>query len=131
MLDEFLVFSKQGGLMVVRIRLGKGHPVKRKRGKNRHLALAGGALLIPGSLMAYVLGFWRLAADMGIVKEFGIQGTFSHWQLWMAAAVLLHMFSSILTRYGRDGSLRIPSVLIPRFLPLRGAAEQSQAGPIA
>ena len=59
--------------MVVRIRLRKGPPVTRKRGKNRHLALACGALLIPASLMAYVLGFWRLASDMGMAREFAIK----------------------------------------------------------
>ena len=117
--------------MVVRIRLRKGPPVKRTRGKNRHLALAFGALLIPGSLMAYVLGFWRLAADMGMVREFGIKGTFSHWQLWMAAAVLLHICSSILNRYARAGSWHIPSVLIPRFLPLRTVADDSEPGRFA
>jgi hypothetical protein len=112
--------------MVVRIRLRKGPPVKRKRGKNRHLASAFGALLIPGSLMAYVLGFWRLAADMGLVREFGIKGTFSHWQLWMAGAILLHIGSSILSRYGRGGTLEIPSVLIPRFLPLHANTHDSE-----
>jgi hypothetical protein len=114
--------------MVVRILLRKGPPVKRKRGKNRHLALACGALLIPGSLMAYVLGFWRLAADMGVVREFAIKGTFSHWQLWIAAGVMLHICSSILNRYGHGGSLQIPSVLTPRFLPLHTGANESERG---
>jgi hypothetical protein len=110
--------------MVVRIRLGKGRPVTRKRGKNRHLAAALGALLIPACLMAYVLGFWRVASDMGITGEFGIKGTFSHWQLWMATAVALHVLATILNRYGRGGDLEIPSVLTPHFLPLHAPDEK-------
>jgi hypothetical protein len=113
--------------MVVRIRFHKGRPVARKRGKNRHLASAFGALLIPASLMAYVLGFWRLASDMGMAGEFGIRGTFSHWQVWIATGVLLHVLSSILSRYGRGGDLEIPSVLTPRFLPLHAGEEESKA----
>src|SRR5262245_2926339 len=101
--------------MKVRIRLQTGRPIQRKRGKNRHLALAGGALLIPASLMAYVLGFWRLASDMGVAGEFGIRGVFSHWQLWMAVAVVLHLSASVLNRYGRGGDLHLPRVLMPRL----------------
>jgi hypothetical protein len=105
--------------MIVRIRLGTGRPIQRKRGKNRHLALACGALLIPASLMAYVLGFWRLASDMGFAAEPGISGVFSHWQVWIAAAVFLHAAASILNRYGRRGVFQMPEVLNPRMLPLR------------
>jgi len=114
--------------MVVRIRLQKGRPVR--RGKNRHLASASGALLIPVALMAYVLGFWSLASDMGLTGEFGIKGTFSHWQLWMAAAVLLHVLSSILSRYGRSGDFEIPEVLTPHFAPFHaGDADKSPERP--
>ena len=105
--------------MKVRIRLGTGPQVQRKRGKNRQLAFAGGALLIPAALMAYVLGFWGLAADIGMVAEFGIRGMFSHWQLWMALAVAFHLSATILNRYGRSGELHVPPVLIPRILPFR------------
>ena len=105
--------------MKVRIRLSTGRPVQRKRGKNRHLALAGGALLIPASLMAYVLGFWSLASDMGVAGPFGIHGIFSHWQLWMAVAVSVHVLASVFNRYGRGGELEVPRVLAPRILPLR------------
>jgi hypothetical protein len=90
------------------------------------LALACGALLIPASLMAYVLGFWRLASDMGMAREFAIRGTFSHWQLWMAAAVLLHLSSYVLNRYGRGGELHVPRVLTPHFLPLRTADQEAE-----
>ena len=105
--------------MKVRIRLATGRPLQRKRGKNRHLALAVGALLIPASLMAYVLGFWGLASDIGVAGPFGFHGVFSHWQLWMAVAVSLHVIASIFNRYGRGGELEVPRVLTPRILPLR------------
>jgi len=105
--------------MKVRIQFRTGRPVQRKTGKNRHLALAGGALLIPAALMAYVLGFWRLASDMGVAGEFGIRGVFSHWQLWMAVAAALHVAASVLNKYGRGGDLQVPRVLTPRILPFR------------
>jgi len=118
----FLLDSKSRRLlMIVRIRFGTGRPIQRKLGKNRHLALACGALLIPVSLMAYVLGFWRLASDMGFVAGPGITGVFSHWQVWIATAVLLHAAASMLTRYGRRGRFQIPQVLNPRMLPFRAS----------
>jgi len=103
--------------MIARIRLKQGGPVRRKRGKNRHLALAFGALLIPASLMAYVLGFWRLASDMGLAGEFGISGWFSHWQIWIACGLLIHIMASALTRYGRGGDFEVPRLLSFRLFP--------------
>jgi hypothetical protein len=113
--------------MIVRIRLGTGRPIQRKLGKNRHLALACGALLIPASLMAYALGFWRLASDMGFAAEPGITGFFSHWQVCVAVAAFLHATSSILNRYGRRGQFQIPQVLNPRLLPLRSVSSRRRA----
>jgi len=114
--------------MIVRIRLGTGRPIQRKPGKNRHLALACAALLVPVALMAYVLGFWRLAADMGFVAQPGIIGVFAHWQIWIGAAVFLHLVSSMLNRYGRRGQFEVPPVLNPRILPFR-ASFRRRAGP--
>jgi hypothetical protein len=71
------------------------------------------------SLMAYALGAWGLASDMGAAGESGVQGIFSHWQVWVAVGVLLNVVTSILNRYGRGGELEAPEVLTPRFLPLR------------
>jgi hypothetical protein len=107
--------------MIVRIQMGAGRRVQRKAGKNRHLALACGALLVPAALMAYVLAFWRLASDMGIVAPSGITGPFSHWQVSMGAAVFLHAVSSVLNRYGRQGEFHLPHVLKLRMLPLRAS----------
>jgi len=101
--------------MIVRIKLGRGHAFRRTHGKNRHLALAGGALLIPASLMAYVLGFWRLTSDIGVTREFAIGGLFSHWQVWICLAATLHIAATVLNRYGRGGEFHLPRVLMIHF----------------
>ena len=111
--------------MIVRIQLRQGQPVRRTRGKNREVALASGALLIPASLMAYVLGFWRLASDLGVTNEFAIRGVFSHWQIWIVTAVVLHVAAGVLSRYGRGGQFHLPSALTFRF----GAAPEQAADP--
>ena len=105
--------------MKVRVRLHTGRPIRRGPGKNRQIALSGGALLVPAALMAYVLGAWSLASEMGMSGAFGISGLFSHWQVWIAIAVMLHVGSFILTRYGRGGNLNLPRVFQPRILPFR------------
>src|SRR4051812_45331375 len=97
--------------MIARIRLKQGRPVRRIHGKNRNVALAFASLLIPAALMAYALGFWRLASDMGVAGEFGIQGLFSHWQIWIAMGVALNAISFSLNRYGRGGVLEMPRLL--------------------
>lgn len=113
--------------MKVRIQLGAGRRVQRKPGKNRHLALACGALLMPVSLMAYAVGFWRLGSDMGLLAESGITGWFSHWQVAIAVAVALHATSSILNRYGRRGEFQMPRVLSLRIPPLRESESRRRA----
>jgi hypothetical protein len=112
--------------MIVRIQLGTGRRIQRKAGKNRNLALACGALLIPAALMAYVLAFWRLGSDMGMVAPSGVTGPFSHWQVSIAAAVFLHAGSSVLNRYGRQGEFHLPRVLKLSILPLRTPAAQPE-----
>ena len=101
--------------MIVRLKLRRGPTVARKPGKNRHLALASSALLTPISLMAYVLGCWRLAADMGMAGAFVFDGLFSHWQIWIALALALHATASLLNRYGRGQDLPAPRVLMLRL----------------
>ena len=89
--------------MVVRIRFGRGRQVLLATRKNRKLALALGALMTPGAVMASVLGLCRLTADMKLTGEFGIStGLFSHWQVWMVFAALLQGGAWILNRYGHD-----------------------------
>ncbi len=114
--------------MMVRIKLRLGPPVQRKVGKNRQVASAIGALLMPAALLAYVLGVWRLASDLGMAGEFAITGLFSHWQVWISIAAALHIASVSLNRYGRGGTLKGPRLLhfrqpedaaLPKKVPLR------------
>lgn len=112
--------------MIVKIRFPEGRPRQSQHrsrwGSNRELAAAAGALLIPASLMAYSLGFWRLASDMGLAGQFDITGAFSHWQLWIGLGVLLHTGAITLNRYSRGEDLEMPRVLTA--LPgRRGVAE--------
>jgi hypothetical protein len=89
--------------MVVRIRFGKSSKLGRKRQKNRRLALVLAALLPPSALAAAVLAIWRIAADLNWTNSFAISsGIFSHWQVWLGAAVALQMCARALNRYGKS-----------------------------
>ncbi len=89
--------------MVIRIRLKDGPFIQQKRGKNRQLALAMAALLTPAAVMALVLGFWRFTSDLHWTAQFAIaKGPFSHWQVWVAAAITLEAAAIKLNRYGRS-----------------------------
>jgi hypothetical protein len=88
--------------MVVRIRFGKGPKVGKKRRGNRRFALAIAALLPPAAFLAGVLGAWRIAADLNWTNSFAIpSGIFSHWQVWLGAAIALQLCARFLNRYGR------------------------------
>lgn len=88
--------------MIVRIRLGSGRKVQRKRRKNQHVALALASLLTPGAVMACVLALWRLAADVGDTSQFPItNGLFSHWQVWFGTAAIVQFLAIVLNRYGK------------------------------
>jgi len=90
--------------MVVRIRFGKGSKLGIKRRKNRRLALLLAVLLPPSALASAVLGVWSIAADLNLANSFAISsGVFSHWHIWMAAAVLLQLCARLLNRYGKSG----------------------------
>ena len=90
--------------MVVRIRFGKGTRVGIKRRKNKRIALAVAALLPPAAFLAGVLGVWRIAADLNWTNSFAIpSGIFSHWQVWLGAAIGLQVCARALNRYGKGG----------------------------
>jgi len=58
------------------------------------------ALLSPASVMALVLGLWRLTADLDWTGSFLIsKGFFSHWQVWMALAIGLKLGASALAPF--------------------------------
>jgi len=89
--------------MVVRIRFGKGPSIGRQRRKNRRIALAAAGLLTPAALLVALVGVWRLTADLGFTAGFVIaSGLFSHWQIWVATAVLLEVCARVLVRYARS-----------------------------
>jgi len=68
------------------------------------------ALLTPASFLASVLTLWRIAADLNWTGKFAIaSGVFSHWQVWMVAAVILQLCSRVLARYGKSED-RNPSI---------------------
>ena len=88
--------------MLVRIRFGKGPRVALRRGKNRRVAAAVAALLTPAGVIAFVFAFWRVGADLNWTNSFAIpSGLFSHWQVWLGAAILLQTGAHLLNRYGR------------------------------
>ena len=94
--------------MIVRIKLNVGPQIKKTTGKNRNTALAIASLVTPATLLAFVLAFWRMAADMGVTSAFPItDGLFSHWQVWLAIALCAQLFTTVLNRYGRDGHFKI------------------------
>jgi hypothetical protein len=89
--------------MLVRIRFAKGPQVDKKRRKNQRTALLVGTLLNPMAAMAAVLALWRIAADLNWTSSFAIDsGFFSHWQVWLGAAVILQVCARMLNRYGKS-----------------------------
>jgi hypothetical protein len=67
------------------------------------MALAAAVLLTPAAFLVGVVGLWRLTADLGFTAGFAISsGIFSHWQVWLAMAVLLQVCARLLNRYGKS-----------------------------
>jgi hypothetical protein len=91
--------------MTVRIRLGEGPTIRPRRVSKRRYAQGLAAFLTPAIVMASVLAFWRILADLSVTSEFAISsGLFSHWQVWVGMAFVLHLAKIRLDRYGRgDG----------------------------
>jgi hypothetical protein len=58
------------------------------------------ALLSPASVIALVLGLWRVTADLQWTESFLIsQGFFSHWQVWIVLAIALKLGASALAPF--------------------------------
>jgi hypothetical protein len=88
--------------MVVRIRFGKRPNAVQKRRKKQRMASLLAALLTPAAAMAAALAMWGIAAGLNVAGSFAISsGFFSHWQVWLAAAIGLQVCSRMLNRYGR------------------------------
>jgi len=61
--------------------------------------------LHPASAVALLLALWRLAFDLNLAGRFAdFDGLFSHWQFWMALAVLLQIVDAMLARFGAGGA---------------------------
>ena len=89
--------------MLVRIRLRSGPRVQPTGRKNQPASLALASLLTPAAVMADVLAGWRITADLNIARTFPItEGFYSHWQVWVAAAAVLHLGAVLLNRYGKS-----------------------------
>jgi hypothetical protein len=86
--------------MIVKIRVGTGPRIRRQAIRNRSVAATAAALLTPFSVLAFALGGWRLAADLEWAARFAIaSGPLSHWQVWLAFALLLQIAAALLNRY--------------------------------
>jgi hypothetical protein len=74
---------------------------------SREAARAVASMLSPAASIALVLGFWRLSADLGWTGKFAISnGLFSHWQIWLAMAIVLEVLSSTILRAGQKPQSR-------------------------
>jgi len=64
--------------------------------------------MTPATLVMFVMASWRIAADLQLATEFPIDsGIWSHWHIWIACAVISHLTSVILNRYGKTGETGI------------------------
>ena len=90
--------------MIVRIRIGHSAKSVRKPRQQRRFAIGVASLLTPAACLAGALGLWRIAADLNLTGSFAIaSGFFSHWQVWMGAAIALQLGAQLLNRYAKSG----------------------------
>jgi hypothetical protein len=89
--------------MIVRIRFGAGTPFTRPAGRNGRLATAGAVLMTMAAVSFGILAAWRVMIDLGIFSEdFAFSsGLFSHWQVWLAAAIAAQWTGLRLNAYAR------------------------------
>ena len=91
--------------MVVRIRLNDRGARKWRELDRGSLILALRRWLMPASAAALAVAIWRLAYDLDLATQFTIpMGIFSHWQIWLALAVLLQLLAEMLRRSGQGGA---------------------------
>jgi hypothetical protein len=93
--------------MVVKIRFGSGPLVTRRKGKNSHSALIAASSLTLVSVCLASLGVWRLTEDVDLTGSFIFpDGILSHWQVWLASAVLTQYGAWRLTQYAKLARVR-------------------------
>lgn len=111
--------------MVVKIRFGRGPLVSRRGGKNSRIARLASSLLTLFSLGCASFGAWRIAADLGWAGDFIFtDGLFSHWQIWIGAAIAVQYGAWQLLRYARQASADIAPTTAAEEVaePLKAAA---------
>ncbi len=82
--------------MVVRIRISWGRVRRQSGARPGVLVSACGHGLSLASVVALLAALWRLGYDLDWTERFAIpQGLFSHWQVWLALAVLLQVAAAI------------------------------------
>jgi len=70
--------------------------------RSHEAAMAVAALLSPTATIALVFGAWRLGMDLGWTGQFVIvSGLFSHWQVWIALAMVLEALKASILRTHR------------------------------
>jgi hypothetical protein len=88
--------------MVVKLKVSYGSGLRKADSFSRQLAIGTATLLQPAAVMAYVLGCWRLGADLHLTGQFAIMnGLFSHWQVWFALGAVMQFVSVSLFRLAR------------------------------
>lgn len=96
---------KLWGIMVVRVRIAWGSTPRQRGARHGVLVSAFVQGLNLCSAMAVLAAAWRLGNDLNWTTRLAIsQGFFSHWQIWMASAILLQLVATILQRHSRGGS---------------------------
>jgi hypothetical protein len=99
---QYIEKQKSPSGMVVRIRFGRGRTVERRSGKNGRAARLVASVLTLIAICLAVFGVWRVAEDLGWAGDFVItEGLFSHWQVWIGAAILLQWIAFRLLAYAR------------------------------
>jgi hypothetical protein len=89
--------------MVVRIRFGRGAAISPRAGKNSRMARLAASVLTLVAISCGSLGMWRIGTDLDWAGDFVFsQGLFSHWQVWIAAAVAVQYLSWRLGRYAGE-----------------------------
>lgn len=88
--------------MVVRIRLGRGKSVSGRQAKNSRIAQLTATLLTLAAISLGSFGLWRIGGDLGWAGDFVFtSGIFSHWQIWIGAAIATQYAAWQLTSYAR------------------------------
>jgi hypothetical protein len=95
--------------MVVRIRIHWGKIRSQNGSRRGDVGSALGRGLNLSSVAALLVALWRLANDLTWTERFAIPpGLFSHWQLWLALAILLQVAATVLQRHTRGGGTAVP-----------------------